>query len=444
MAQSARRQWLAGILIHATMTSRSAASVSSASASSPPTAFAARSLAFSILCRTHQPSCRAVPLLYHRSAPLRRRPLSSNTAQAAMCAEGQGTTGEGSCRGWGEDVWEEQLNIRHLEKAGARPQFFRTSCVFAPNKPADLIDTMVAERGVSVVLDLRSLDEMKTDIASKFSTRVYKRDAPPSLEAAVEAAAQGKLVRYVVPLLERDFILPSLRKRLPLGLRLSFIWAGLTNSRREQELMVQEINKIGLGGLNELMLDGCGPEILWALQLMASLRQIPSAAVAVQCRLGKDRTGLISALVKSTLGASEEDIIADYKLSEGIDEIALGELQQRMEVRRSRADLTRTNISQQSHPCTCARAHIHMHTHERTHARARARATHTRTHSQTRIFRRPPRQASRCWTGRFSQGQTLATCRQHLHGLRYVCCNLCVLTRARMGREVGDGGGVLG
>ena len=54
----------------------------------------------------------------------------------------------------------EQLNIRDLE--GGRGQFFRTSCVFAPNKPADLVQTLVAARGVSVVLDLRSLDEMKT------------------------------------------------------------------------------------------------------------------------------------------------------------------------------------------------------------------------------------------------------------------------------------------
>lgn len=237
----------------------------------------------------------------------------------------------GSCREWGEDVWAEQLNIRDLEEGRGRRQFYRTSCVFAPNKPGDLIDTLVASRGVSVVLDLRSLDEMKTDIESTFTSVVYDRKQPPSLAAVVEAAQQGKPVRYVVPLLERDFILPSLRKRLSLAKRLAFIWAGLTDSTREQELMVEEINKIGLGGLNELMLDGCGPEILWALQLMATLRQVPSAAVAVQCRLGKDRTGLISMLVKSTLGSSEEEMIADYKLSEGIDEIALGELQQRME-----------------------------------------------------------------------------------------------------------------
>ena len=38
---------------------------------------------------------------------------------------------------------------------------------------------------------------------------------------------------------------------------------------------LQEINKIGLGGLNELMLDGADVEICWALQLLASLRQVP-------------------------------------------------------------------------------------------------------------------------------------------------------------------------
>ena len=172
---------------------------------------------------------------------------------------------------------------------------------------------------------------MKTDVDSSFESVVFSRTDPPSLTAAVAAAEEGKLVRYVVPLLERDFILPSLRKRLPLGRRAAFIWAGLTNSRREQELMVEEINKVGLGGLNELMLDAARVEICWALQLLASLRAVPQSAVAIQCRLGKDRTGLISALVKAVLGETEAEIIADYKLSEGIDEIALGELQQRLE-----------------------------------------------------------------------------------------------------------------
>ena len=171
---AARSQWLATMLMHA-VTSRTAASppfsAFAAAAAAAPCARATCALAFSILCRPRQPS---------RVAEGMRRGLSSHAAQKEI----GGAAGEGSCRGWGEDVWEEQLNIRQLEKAGARPQFFRTSCVFAPNKPADLIDTIVAERGVSVVLDLRSLDEMKTDVDSKFQTVVYRRDTTPSLDTA--------------------------------------------------------------------------------------------------------------------------------------------------------------------------------------------------------------------------------------------------------------------
>jgi hypothetical protein len=178
---AARSQWLATLLMHA-VTSRTAASppfaAFAAAAAAAPRARATCALAFSILCRTRQPS--RVLFSDGRGAVGVRRRLSSHATQKEI----GGAAGEGSCRGWGEDVWEEQLNIRHLEKAGARPQFFRTSCVFAPNKPADLIDTIVAERGVSVVLDLRSLDEMKTDVDSKFQTVVYRRDTTPSLETA--------------------------------------------------------------------------------------------------------------------------------------------------------------------------------------------------------------------------------------------------------------------
>ena len=38
----------------------------------------------------------------------------------------------------------------------------------------------------------------------------------------------------------------------------------------------------------------------------------PGAAVAYHCAVGKDRTGLLTALLLGTLGASEDDIVADY------------------------------------------------------------------------------------------------------------------------------------
>ncbi len=38
----------------------------------------------------------------------------------------------------------------------------------------------------------------------------------------------------------------------------------------------------------------------------------PDGAVAYHCAVGKDRTGLLTALLLGTLGASEDDIVADY------------------------------------------------------------------------------------------------------------------------------------
>jgi protein-tyrosine phosphatase len=60
------------------------------------------------------------------------------------------------------------------------------------------------------------------------------------------------------------------------------------------------------------MLDEATPQIVGALTALAE----PGALPAVfHCTAGKDRTGLLSALVLSLLGVPEETIIADYALS---------------------------------------------------------------------------------------------------------------------------------
>ncbi|SDD90385.1 tyrosine-protein phosphatase [Actinokineospora iranica] len=53
-------------------------------------------------------------------------------------------------------------------------------------------------------------------------------------------------------------------------------------------------------------------EIRRALELIANQENAPTV---VHCTSGKDRTGLISALVLSLLGVSEEDIATDYALT---------------------------------------------------------------------------------------------------------------------------------
>jgi protein-tyrosine phosphatase len=60
------------------------------------------------------------------------------------------------------------------------------------------------------------------------------------------------------------------------------------------------------------MLEDAAPQIVGALSALAA----PDARPAVfHCTAGKDRTGLLSALVLSLLGVPEETVVADYALS---------------------------------------------------------------------------------------------------------------------------------
>ncbi len=67
-----------------------------------------------------------------------------------------------------------------------------------------------------------------------------------------------------------------------------------------------------LGAQYREMLSDAGGQILAALQVLAS----PDALPAVfHCTAGKDRTGVLSAIVLSLLGVDEPTVVADYALS---------------------------------------------------------------------------------------------------------------------------------
>jgi protein-tyrosine phosphatase len=71
------------------------------------------------------------------------------------------------------------------------------------------------------------------------------------------------------------------------------------------------------------MLDNAGEQIRTALEVLAG----PDALPAVfHCTAGKDRTGLLSAIVLSLLGVSEETVVADYALSQE----AMGRLKEKI------------------------------------------------------------------------------------------------------------------
>lgn len=67
-----------------------------------------------------------------------------------------------------------------------------------------------------------------------------------------------------------------------------------------------------LGGLYRRMLDACGFGFARAVNALAA----SETPVLVHCSAGKDRTGLLAALVLATLGVDEEAIVVDYARSE--------------------------------------------------------------------------------------------------------------------------------
>jgi protein tyrosine/serine phosphatase len=78
---------------------------------------------------------------------------------------------------------------------------------------------------------------------------------------------------------------------------------------------IREINDGGLIMLNELLLRFGAPGIKYVLDLCADKERHP---VAFYCTAGKDRTGMISAIILSVCGVTPEDIVEDYTLSANV------------------------------------------------------------------------------------------------------------------------------
>jgi len=78
---------------------------------------------------------------------------------------------------------------------------------------------------------------------------------------------------------------------------------------------LDEINDGGLPMLNELLLRFGAPGIKYVLEVCADKKRHP---VAFYCTAGKDRTGMVAALILALCGCDAEDIVEDYSLSANV------------------------------------------------------------------------------------------------------------------------------
>ena len=82
------------------------------------------------------------------------------------------------------------------------------------------------------------------------------------------------------------------------------------------ELLIDELNKRGLAGLNEIILETGKTSLCKALRTITLfLEGHPNSSVLIHCVQGKDRTGMLVMLLQSILGVTDETIVEDYCLS---------------------------------------------------------------------------------------------------------------------------------
>jgi protein-tyrosine phosphatase len=81
------------------------------------------------------------------------------------------------------------------------------------------------------------------------------------------------------------------------------------------EIFYAEIMSGGLKLINELAIDFAGREMVEVLKLFLKEENYP---IAFYCTAGKDRTGLIAMLLLSVLGATDEEIVQDYQISDSV------------------------------------------------------------------------------------------------------------------------------
>jgi len=111
--------------------------------------------------------------------------------------------------------------------------------------------------------------------------------------------------------------LSKLRKRDIAGVLLKSPGAIVSKNVREQckDVFISEINDGGLPMLNELVLKMGASGIRFVLEIVSDPKNHP---VAYYCTAGKDRTGIITAILYDLCGVPEEDIVVDYSLSANV------------------------------------------------------------------------------------------------------------------------------
>lgn len=109
----------------------------------------------------------------------------------------------------------------------------------------------------------------------------------------------------------------------------SFIVGG---NRKEDERLFKMLSNMGEFYVHLVRHDKFGGRIVRALEIIADLANHP---LVFNCAVGKDRTGILAAVLLSVLGVEDEVIIKDYSLSEPYMEQLLARIKNNPEMAKN-------------------------------------------------------------------------------------------------------------
>jgi protein tyrosine/serine phosphatase len=231
-------------------------------------------------------------------------------------------------------------NFRDLAAAApariAPGRLYRGACP-AGASAAD-VAFLMRECSVATLVDLRSPAERAADPPGCLLM------PPPRPEADAEAGSPlpphphgGPPLLISTPILDGRAFHRALMRALPWRTAAAVVVLSalpLPPARRAgRAAALAGLNAAGLPGLYRVMLDSGGPAFGAALRAVTAGAEEeeeetgetspPPPATLFFCRLGKDRTGLLAALILAVVGADRDAILADYAAS-AADPAALG------------------------------------------------------------------------------------------------------------------------
>ena len=172
--------------------------------------------------------------------------------------------------------------------------------------------------------------------------RTYSSAEGAFVERAVPSSRaddEFELVVHRVSLLDKGKFVRRLIWQLPLVKTLqALVYKLMGDEAGMRNVLIPVVNDLGLSLVYTTMLETSQRELVACFEcLLSCLRE--EEALLVMCALGKDRTGLFSALVLAVCGVGMDDILEDYGRSDGVGEVALAGVERMESLRGLNRDM---------------------------------------------------------------------------------------------------------